>query len=148
MYRHILVVLDSSGQSERSLTRVLLMARKVNCTVHLLTVYPLGSVTASVPRHDGCLKPCKAQAMQYLRRLATRLRKQGLLVSMQVRFGQPVETILTIAREQKADLIAMTIPWRAGNCWPEDRHITEEVIKQAPIPVLVERSCLHLHRRR
>jgi nucleotide-binding universal stress UspA family protein len=148
MYRHILVVLDSSGQSEKSLTRVLLMARKVNCTVHLLIVYPSGAVTATVPYHGSGLKPCEAQAMQYLQPLATRLRQQGLLVSMQVRFGRPVETILTTAREQRADLIAMTIPWRAGKGWPEDRHITEEVIKQAPIPVLVERACPHLYRRR
>jgi len=86
--------------------------------------------------------------MQYLQPIAARLRAQGLLVSTEVRFGQPVETILTTAREHGVDLIAMTIPWRAGEGWPEDRHITEAVIKQAAIPVLVERTCVHLSRKR
>ena len=148
MYRHILVILDSSGQSEGSLARVLLLARRVNSTVHLLMVYPSGYVAGSLLPPAPGVAPAKVQALQYLRPIATRLRGEGLLVSMDVRFGQPVETILASAQEIGADLIAMTIPWRPGNGWPEDRHITEEVIKRAPIPVLVERSYLHLVRRR
>ena len=141
MYRHILVILDSSGLSERSLTRVLLLARKVDSTLHLLIVYPARYADRLTTCPAGCAEPPMTQAARYLCRIATRLRQEGLLVSMEVRVGQPVETILAAAQEIDADLIAMTIPWRSGDGWPEDRQITEEVIKQAPIPVLVERTC-------
>jgi nucleotide-binding universal stress UspA family protein len=50
-----------------------------------------------------------------------------------------VETILAVARDVGADLIAMTIPWLAGDGGSAFGDVTEQVIKKASQPVLVER---------
>jgi nucleotide-binding universal stress UspA family protein len=141
MSRHILVTLDSSGQSERILVRVLLLARRGRSTLHLLVVYPSRPVVASRHAAGDKADQREVQAIHYLRKVAAQLRKEGLLVSLEVRFGDPVETILAAARDVRADLIAMTVPWLAGDGSRSFRNIPEQVIKKAPLPVLVERLC-------
>jgi nucleotide-binding universal stress UspA family protein len=76
---------------------------------------------------------------QYLHEVAIFLQQEGIEVHTLVRCGDPVETILTVAREVGADLIAMTIPWRTGDALLDAKNITEQVIRKAPLPVLVER---------
>jgi nucleotide-binding universal stress UspA family protein len=76
---------------------------------------------------------------RYLHEVAILLQQEGIEVRTLVRCGEPVETILTVAREVGADLLAMTMPWRTGDTLSDARNITEQVIRQAPLPVLVER---------
>jgi nucleotide-binding universal stress UspA family protein len=76
---------------------------------------------------------------QYLHEVAILLQQEGIEVRTLVRCGEPVETILTVAREVGADLIAMTMPWRTGDALSDAKNVTEQVIRQAPLPVLVER---------
>jgi nucleotide-binding universal stress UspA family protein len=61
-------------------------------------------------------------------------------VRAEIRGGDPVESILAAAQDIGADLIAMTVPWHAesGSC--PAANIPEQIIKKAPLPVLVERS--------
>jgi nucleotide-binding universal stress UspA family protein len=76
---------------------------------------------------------------KYLHEVAACLRQEGIEVHMVKRCGEPVETILAVAREVRADIIAMTIPLWISAALSEANNIIEQVIRKAPLPVLVER---------
>ena len=137
MPRHILVMLDTYGRSERLLVRVRLLARHFHSTVSLLMVSTPEREPASSLAQPAAA--CDRHTQQYLHEVATRLLQEGIEVCMIVRCGEPVETVLTVAQEVGADIIAMTMPWRTGAALSEAQNITEQVIRRAPLPVLVER---------
>jgi nucleotide-binding universal stress UspA family protein len=138
MARHILVTLDTYGRSERVLARVRLLARHFHSTVHLLMVSPRERESVSPPEQPA-VASIDWLTHKYLHDVATCLQQEGIEVRMVIRGGEPVETILAVAREVGADVIAMTMPWRTGEALSEARNITEQVIRRAPLPVLVER---------
>jgi nucleotide-binding universal stress UspA family protein len=106
--------------------------------VHLLLVSPRERASAAAPEQPA-VASLDWLSQQYLHDVATRLQQEGLEVRLVIRSGEPVETILAVAREVGADVIAMTMPWRTGTALSEGRNITEQVIRRAPLPVLVER---------
>lgn len=139
MYSCILVPLDSDSRSERLLRRIRLFVRDCDSVVHLLIVHP---PTLSSARMLPLLnKQASLQMHQHLRKVLMQLQAEGITVSAEVRIGDPVESILAAAQEVGADLIAMTIPWRAEAGPRIAANVTEQIIRKAPLPVLVERSC-------
>jgi nucleotide-binding universal stress UspA family protein len=139
MARHILVTLDTYGRSARVLARVCLLARHCRSTVSLLMVAALEREPVLAAPATCTAVPTDTPVHQYLHEVAMFLQQQGIDVHTLVRCGEPVETILTVAREVGADLIAMTMPWRTGDALLDAKNITEQVIRKAPLPVLVER---------
>jgi nucleotide-binding universal stress UspA family protein len=139
MYNCILVPLDSGGRSERLIRRLQLLIQGRDSAVHLLIVHP------PAPRSGRTLRPADKQAgiqtHQHLREVLTWLQAEGITVSAEVRIGDPVESILAVAQDIGADLIAMTIPWRPEAGPRTAANVTEQIIRKAPLPVLVERSC-------
>jgi nucleotide-binding universal stress UspA family protein len=139
MYSCILVPLDRDDRSERLLRRVKLFVRDGDSTVHLLIVHPpTPGFARTLPRSDI---EASLQTYQHLVEVLTQLQAEGIAASAEVRIGDPVENILAAAQEVGADLIAMTIPWRAESGPRSAANITEQIIRKAPLPVLVERSC-------
>jgi nucleotide-binding universal stress UspA family protein len=139
MARHILVTLDTYGRSDRVLARVCLLARHCRSSVSLLMVSTLAREPVSSAAATRTAVSTDTPVYQYLHEVAILLQREGIEVRTLVRCGEPVETILTVAQEVGADLIAMTMPWRTGDALSDARNITEQVIRQAPLPVLVER---------
>jgi nucleotide-binding universal stress UspA family protein len=145
MARHILVTLDAYGRSDRVLARVRLLARHFHSTVHLLMVSAPGREPVASSEQPAVASMDRL-THQYLYEVATCLQQEGIEVRMVIRCGEPVETILAVAREVRADVIAMTIPWRTGAALSEANDITEQVIRRAPLPVLVERPQVNMVR--
>ncbi len=139
MYRRILVVLDDHGRSTRLLARVRLLIRDSHCAVHLLMVQLPSQTARRRPVRTASSAPQVVTMHHYLHDVSCQLQKEGCRVTTEVRCGEPVETILTTADAIGADLIAMTIPWLTYARWHETMHTTEEVIRRAPSPVMVER---------
>ena len=139
MARHILVTLDTYGRSDHVLARVCLLARHFHSTVSLLMVSTLEREPVSSAPATHTVVPIDTLVHQYLHEVAVLLQQEGIEVRTLMRCGEPVETILNVAREIGADLIAMTIPWRTGDALLDTKNITEQVIRRAPLPVLVER---------
>lgn len=136
MYRCILVPLDRSGCSERLLNRVQLLVRNCGSIVHLLIVHP----PTHRPERMPCLSDPQRQTRPCLYEVLNRLHAAGTTVRAEIRCGDPVESILAAAQDVGADLIAMTVPWRAeAGPWTAT-NIPEQIIKKASLPVLVERS--------
>jgi nucleotide-binding universal stress UspA family protein len=136
MSRQILVALDSTGAAERLLPWVSRIARGWGAAVHLAVIcLPVTSVVGRWS--DGFVEQEQArvhgEALARLPTLAGRLEDDGVAVSTTVRFGDPVETILALARECRAALIAL--PAAARTPWIE--IVNEEVLRRSAVPVLI-----------
>lgn len=143
MYRHILVTLDSKGYSEQSLAQLQPIVRKNGSSVQLLCVYP--PMRAVVVGQDTVVfghqleAQANTEALAYLARVAARLQERGIAVTTEVRFGDPVEMILATVATSATDLIVMPVPWCRGDGRLMTAEVTTQVIRQAPVPVLVVR---------
>ena len=78
-----------------------------------------------------------ADARQFLEDTAARLHALGYQAKSQVVIGMPVESILTHAQKQKADLILMGSRGRQGVTRFVLGSVSHAVLHQAPCPLLV-----------
>jgi nucleotide-binding universal stress UspA family protein len=157
MYTHILVALDGSERAERVLPHVEALAEKFGTTVTLLrattsaealmptpvpTAGPLIGPAPVIPAPVDPTAIVEAQqhaATNYLSALAERLRGQNVAVNYEQYDGPVAEVIVERARALGADLIAMTTHGRGGLERVVLGSIAEEVIRNAPCPVLLVR---------
>jgi len=137
MYRKILVPLDGSALAEGILPQVNELARVHQAQVLLLRV----GFALVFPGTD----PAEAQvgtiveAENYIEGVRKRMTVEGLEVETAVRYGFPAEEILTHARRNKVDLIAMATHGRTGPARWVLGSVAEQVLRQADVPVLLFR---------
>jgi len=143
MYHHILVTLDSRGRSEQILAQLPPIVWQHRSAVHLLSVYPpMRAVVVdqqTIVYAHQLESQASIEALGYLDRVAMQLHERGLSVSTEVRFGEPVETILATAQASATDLIIMPVPWCRGDGHLMMAEVTTQVIRKSPVPVLVVR---------
>jgi nucleotide-binding universal stress UspA family protein len=145
MFNRILVALDGDLPDERVVPWVRLLARGPGSAVHLLAVCrpvlePITARGRTVAYVDQLEDRACGQALGCLRVLAARLHEDGIPATVEVRFGDPVETILTVARDSGAGLIAMATSGTRGRWRPLSPGMTGAVLTRAAIPVLIARS--------
>ena len=80
-----------------------------------------------------------ANANDHLSDLASRLEKDGVVVTWQIGVGNAVDEILRVAAEEKADLIAMGTHGRTGLRHLVAGSVTEKIVRTSPVPVLTVR---------
>jgi nucleotide-binding universal stress UspA family protein len=143
MYRHILVALDGHRQSERILGWVRPLAQESEARVQLLMVYAPMQTVIMGRRIIGYGHQLEDQAdmaaRAYLRAIALRLRKDRIAVAWEVQRGDQVDTILDVARCTGVDLIAIATRGAVGMRRLTHRSVTAEVLRRAPVPVLLGR---------
>lgn len=144
MYGRILVALDGSPPGERIVPWVRLLARGSGSVVRLLTVCrpvrePIMARGRAVAYVDQLEDRARGHALAYLQGLAARLQEDGIPAAVEVRFGDPVETILTVARDSAVDLIAMGTRGTRGLGRVLSPSVTRAILTRAPLPVLVAR---------
>ena len=143
MYERILVALDGSEHAEQVLPLVEELADKFGSTVILLQVAPrLGTamVAASAPQDPTLTHRLeKEAAASYLGAVADRLRGMGRTVTTAQAEGNAAEEILKYARNEGVDLIAITTHGRGALGRLVFGSVADEILRQAPGPVLVER---------
>jgi len=142
MFEWILVPLDGSELAEEVLPAAAAIADKFNASLLVLQVGPLltSASVASSPRMDPTwTHRMERQAVDaYLARIAAQLRAPGRAVTPVLREGDPAQQILAYAREERVNLIAMTARGQSGKRRSGLGSVAEEVMKQAPCPVLIE----------
>jgi nucleotide-binding universal stress UspA family protein len=80
------------------------------------------------------------EATSHLQGIARLFERKGVETLQIVEKGDPVEAILKTARDHGADLIAMTTHGRSGIGRLVTGSVTEQVLRQAPVPLLVVRA--------
>jgi nucleotide-binding universal stress UspA family protein len=142
VYRQILVWLDDDPGAERVVPWVRGLARRPGAAVCLLAIRPpVAPVTGAgrvVAYRHQLEDAIRADALAGLRAVGMSLREDGIRIGFEVRFGEPVVTILAAARDLRADLIALTAG-SPGRGRRSARSIVRRVLFRASVPVLVAR---------
>jgi nucleotide-binding universal stress UspA family protein len=151
-YGRILVPLDGSLLAEEVLPHVVSLARRYGAAVELVRAYApppsllAASAASSLPGTGPVLDPApfiaagKQEADVYLARVAARLEAAGVAVERRRPDGSPGESVVAVAREGGADLIAMTTHGRGGLGRLVLGSVADYVLQHAPCPVLLVRS--------
>lgn len=143
MYKRVVVPLDGSPLAEGMLSFIVDIAGPLDLEVVLLRVIrpipPQVTEGSRVIVADDVAGRTE-NAREYLAPLADQLRRKGIRVRTEVRYGQPiVDEILEGAREADADLIAMTTHGRSGLGRLLFGSVAEAVLRQAEVPVFLMR---------
>jgi nucleotide-binding universal stress UspA family protein len=141
MYKRVLVAVDGSETAEAILPFIVQLAGPLDLDVILLRANLLTPAVEFVA--------ARMISEVYLADLAKDIAGHGLRVETVVRDGAPADTILAVAREQGADLIAMTTHGRTGPSRLLFGSVAEAVLRESSVPVLLlKQSERDLARRR
>ena len=147
MFKKILVPLDGSELSEAVLPQVQNLAKSTGAQIILLRVVPMPVIEyaytglPTFPVQPIPVPPNRdlaAQAEGYLQRVAFDYFPDQN-VGLECLTGPTTETILDFAKTEGVDLIAMTTHGRGGLSRMVLGSVTDEIVHQASIPVLLVR---------
>lgn len=146
MFGTILVPLDGSKRAEKILPYVedLAFARDSR-VIFLRVVEPTPVITSSYtlrPTYDlEMAESAFNEAKAYVAELMGDFRAKGLNASSLVEMGPVVHTILDIAEQEKADLIAMASHGRTGLARAFYGSVAAGILHRADRPLLLIRAC-------
>jgi nucleotide-binding universal stress UspA family protein len=143
MYKRVLVPVDGSEVAAAVLPFLLGIAGPLDFEVLLLRVNePTRPMAVEGTRYFLAeqLEVQRAETFAYLAGLAMTLEARGLRVRTCVRRGDAATEILSVARDEAADLIAMTTHGRTGPARLMLGSVTEYVLRHAEVPVFVLRQ--------
>lgn len=142
MYKKILVPLDGSPLAEAVLPHVQALAESLGAEIILLrvAVNPAAEFAFSDPSlASDVVDTMEAETLDYIQSIRARLQRAGLRTSFLIREGSTAETILVVAEEIHADLIAMSTHGRSGVSRWLLGSIADRVVHHSPIPVFLIR---------
>jgi nucleotide-binding universal stress UspA family protein len=144
MYTRILVPLDGSSRAERTLELAVVLARRSGGTLILMRAIGFGAEFGP-PIIPSALEPTAVnaehdEARTYLDALARSNKLQGIPTERLVVFGSPATTILDVAEEYHADMIALCSHGRTGFTRWALGSVAQHVARHSPVPVLVLRD--------
>lgn len=145
MYQKVLVPLDGSKRAEAILPHVEQLARRYESQVVLLQVIELISdvsyvVGASIDMSQEAFTRWSAEAETYLAGVQGEFREKGIEVRIRVETGPVVETIINVAEDEGADLLAMASHGRTGLSRVFYGSVAAGVLHRVDRPLLLVRS--------
>lgn len=144
MYNRILVPLDSSDTAEQVLPYVCMLSKGLKAPVELLRVIEPVSPELTDPTHglylDRVAESMRTDSEEYLNKVASSLKRDGVAAATQVHEGDPATRILDEAQKDTGDLIAMTTHGRSGVTRWVFGSVTDKVLHGTQNPMLVVRA--------
>src|SRR5436190_5287900 len=135
--KRILVPLDLLPAGEVKLPVAEEQARAIGAHLILLHVLP-----ERAAGYDGSVTPEESRARAYLDSIVLRLRGEGIDALPLVRFGPVAPTVVEVAREHQVGLIIIGSNVRGGLARLFPGAIADEIVHNAPCPVLLVRPAL------
>ena len=135
--KRILVPLDLLPAGEVKLPVAEEQARAFGASLILLHILPERAASG-----DGGPTVEESRARAYLGAIALRMRSEGIVAEPLVRFGPVAATVVEVAREHQADLIVIGSNVRGGLSRLFPGAIADEIVHNAPCPVLLVRPAL------
>jgi len=143
MYKRILIPLDGSELAEQTLPYARIIGKRLQAQVELLRVFDPVSPSLADPSHglylDQVTTNFRNEAQDYLERIGSSLRSDGLKVSSIVHEGNPSSHIASEAEREPATLIAMSTHGRSGLTRWMLGSITDKVLYDTATPLLIIR---------
>ena len=151
MYENILIPLDGSETGEAALMAVEELVSKLTpdhkVTVTLLCVMSslthweaVGQSVVLVPYNDAELALLEQRVKEDQAKTSKGLKKRGAIVNTIIVKGKAAEQVEKTAIEIGADLIAMSTHGRSGLSKLAFGSVTEKVLHEGRIPVLIVRA--------
>ena len=140
MYKKILVPLDGSPLAEAVLPHAEALARSEGAEIVLLrvAVTPARYLFAHNPAEgNNIIKMLEKEAKDYMKAEVSKLQDEGIKVTGVTRDGAAPDTILEVAEETNADVIAMSTHGRSGVQRWLMGSVAEKVVHHAHIPVML-----------
>lgn len=140
MYSHILIPTDGSELAERGVAHGMALAKSLGATVSVIfVVEPFSEVSSRfLEAVVAYVEFRKQQATSVLDRVANEAKTAGISCqTIQVESGQPHQAIIAAAEDKGCDLIVMSSHGRSGLSMLLIGSVTNKVLTQAKIPVLV-----------
>jgi nucleotide-binding universal stress UspA family protein len=144
--RRLLVTLDGNHDHEQGLNLAASLAKACKAELQMVMVVPdyktlsgEDAVTAKIlPRATiALLELAQGEAEEYLRRQATRLQAAGVEAMAEVHRGDPVTTIVNIAKSKDIDLILLATHGKTGMDAFWSGSVTPIVASRTLVPVLL-----------
>ena len=140
MYRHILIPTDGSKLAERGVVHGLALAKSLGAKVFVIfVVEPFSELTGRFQEAVAQYAELrKEQGASTLDHAANAAKEAGVSCeTIQVENGQPHQAIIAAAEEKGCDLIVMSSHGRSGLSMLLIGSVTNKVLTEAKIPVLV-----------
>ena len=143
--RKILVPIDFSDCSYKSLDYAVAFGGQSKATITLLHIVPLNYVDTDLIAFDFAEIEREAanSAQERLRKLIEDRIGNSVVADFLVRIGRPVDEIVSAAKERDSDLIIMSTHGYTGLKHAFLGSTTENVVRYAPCPVLTVRQKEH-----
>ncbi len=143
MYKKILVPLDGSEISESVLDHVITIAKSCQVPeVILLRVRePLDDMVKAALDPEIAKEldqSYRDDFVNYLKGIATALKKKKINVKVEVLTGNPAKEILKYSKSNNIDLIIMSTHGRSGVSGIVFGSVANKIIKQSDVPVLLK----------
>ena len=149
MFNRTLIPLDESELAEAVIPYAEEIARKFGSAITLMRVVEFAvpvvpaepAVITSVPPQvvAEALEAEVLHAEGYLANLCDRLNKDGVNATYHIARGNPAKEIISYAKEQSVDLIAMSTHGRSGLASLVFGSVANEVLRKAGTPILLIR---------
>jgi nucleotide-binding universal stress UspA family protein len=145
-YRKILVPVDGSATSLRGLSEAIDLAKRERariCLVHVLDEFFVLAAPETAVYSDRVIETLQRGGRRVLDKAAARVRAAGLQVSSvmpETVGGRAGDEIVRQAKKLKADLIVLGTHGRRGIKRLALGSDAEQVVRNAPVPVLVVRA--------
>lgn len=145
MFKRILLPTDGTPASLKAIVAAMDFAKSINATVVGLYVIPPFHTLTYRPdmledTHDSYVRHCAIEAQKFLDQISKAASEVGVACSVQsLTHEHPYEAIITTARGQACDLIAMASHGRRGAIGMLLGSETQKVLTHSAIPVLVYR---------
>ena len=140
MYKKILVPLDGSELAEAVLPHARALAKSEGAEIILLRV-PVLPNTAFLARDPALasiiLKDMEEETEDYMKAEVSKRKEEGAKVKGITREGPVTDTILEVAKEMHADVIAMSTHGYSGVQRWLMGSVADRVVHYSPIPVML-----------
>jgi nucleotide-binding universal stress UspA family protein len=146
MYDEILVPLDGSVLAEAALPHARALSKAFDARVTLISVIEPATVISQPGMVGPVLSvPVDAEAemtalREYLDKIATNLRTEGIDVRIAVREGDSASEVVDYAAANREDIIVMSTHGRSGIRRWVYGSVADKVLRSANVPVLLIRA--------
>jgi nucleotide-binding universal stress UspA family protein len=138
-FQHMLVPVDGSRLSEEAIPTAIAFAQKAG-DAGKITLLRIKQIDLAFYPPEGTYaipKGVYPEVEEYLRKLATKIKSQGVQVETFGSYGDPATAIVEVAEEHKCDVIVMVTHGRKGGSRLLHGSVADRVLQGASVPVML-----------
>lgn len=138
MYQDLLLATDGSDAAQRATDHGIELASKLDATLHVVSVSEDGPQAAS--KQDSIRTDPEEEAATAAERAEEAATREGVDATTDMRHGVPQEQIVDYAETNPIDMIIVGTAGRTGLDHLISGSVAEEIVRNAPVPVLTVRE--------